>query len=163
MKPERWCSIINPITASFRSPVPSSRISSLPTSFLLPRRCFGRETDKLKPCHSPGGPALNPASLLPVPPPHNWGGNNSTFTRERLVSPAAPREQEMPRGWLLGCLREGAEGGQRLPPPRHQLFMYFLLFPCCQKKNPAQPIFRSGEGWDAERLQRDGLSLDAGH
>lgn len=78
----------------------------------------------------------------------------------------------MPRGWMLGrlsCgrwrgtpLASGAEGGQRLPSPRHQLFMYFLLFLCCQKKKKKRCIFRSREGWDAERLRQDGLSPDAG-
>lgn len=41
-----------------------------------------------------------------------------------------------PEQGLEPPLTQGAEGGQRLQPPRHRFFMYFLLLllPCYQKK-----------------------------
>lgn len=37
-------------------------------------------------------------------------------------------------------LASGAEGGQRLLSTRHQLFIYFLLFPCYRKKKKKKSV-----------------------
>lgn len=160
MKPEGSCYIINPIITLFHSPGAASAKQSdflPPCILLLPRRFFfGRGTDEPKPCHSPGGPAsasLNPLSLLPVPPACNWERGGVYVEIKQLLpgsvwfprlSPDSLGSGRHRGGWLLGCLsrrswREmplasGAEGGQRLLSTRHQLFIYFLLFPCYQKK-----------------------------